>query len=249
MAENHTLDVLAFGAHPDDVELCCGGTILSMVANGYKVGLVDLTEGELSSRGTVASRRIETKNASEILGISVRENLGIADGNINNSELNRQKIIDVIRKYRPEIVLVNPKVDRHPDHGHAAKLVVESAYYAGLRMIESDEGYEAWRPKHVLHYMQSVFFEPDIIMDVSDHWSKRVEATLAYKTQFNISENQDGNEPATYISSPAYLEWIEARAKVLGYRVGAQFGEGFLYSAGAIGTDDLVDLLKKQPRR
>ncbi len=248
LIDKNKLDILAFGAHPDDVELCCGGTVLSLVAKGYKVGVVDISEGELSSRGSVDLRREETAVASRFLGIEVRENLGIPDGGIELTKANREKVMEVIRKYRPEIILANPLIDRHPDHAHAASLVVESCFYSGLKMLPSRAGYDVWRPKHILHYMQSVYFEPDIIVDVGEYWDQRQKAMLAYSSQFNVVA-EENDQAQTYISSQGYLEWIEARAKVLGYRIGAIYGEGFTYSAGAIGTDDLVDLLKKQPRR
>lgn len=222
------LDVLAFGVHPDDVELGCSGTILGCISEGKKVGIVDLTRGELGTRGTAETRKTEAAVAAKILGVEVRENLGMADGFFQNDENNQRKTIQIIRKYRPEIILCNAPEDRHPDHGRSSKLVSDSAFLSGLRKIatESEGGkQEEWRPKYVFHYLQDRFLQPDFVVDISKYMNKKVESVLAYTTQFF---NPDLNEPQTYISSPEFLETVKARAMMLGKRVGVKFAEGYI---------------------
>ena len=199
------LDVLAFGVHPDDVELGCSGTILACVADGKKVGIVDLTRGELGTRGSAEIRREEASAASKVLLATVRENLEMADGFFQNDEKHQRRVIEVIRKYRPEIILCNAIEDRHPDHGRSAQLVEDAAFLSGLRKIETSiggEAQEAWRPKYVFHYLQDRFLQPDFIFDVSDFFDKKLESILCYKTQFF---NPNHNEPETYISSQAFF--------------------------------------------
>jgi N-acetylglucosamine malate deacetylase 1 len=222
------LDVLAFGVHPDDVELGCSGTILASIAQGKKVGIVDLTQGELGTRGTAATRKEEAANAAKVLGVSARENLQMADGFFLNDEANQRKVIHVIRKYQPEIVLCNAPEDRHPDHGRSAQLVADAAFLSGLRKIETHEqgqAQEAWRPKYVFHYLQDRFLQPDFVFDISDYQDKKIEAVLCYTTQFY---NPGLNEPQTYISSPEFLEAVKARAMMLGKRIGVKFAEGYI---------------------
>lgn len=222
------LDILAFGVHPDDVELGCSGTILASVAEGKKVGIVDLTRGELGTRGSAEIRKVEAADAAKVLQASVRENLEMADGFFQNDEKHQRKVIEVIRKYRPEIVLCNAIEDRHPDHGRSAQLVEDAAFLSGLRKIETfAEGdlQEAWRPKYIFHYLQDRFLQPDFVFDISDHFDKKLESVLCYKTQFF---NPDLNEPQTYISSPAFFESIKARSMMLGKRIGVQYAEGYI---------------------
>jgi len=222
------LDVLAFGVHPDDVELGCSGTLLAFVANGQKVGIVDLTRGELGTRGSAEIRMKEAAAASKVLLATVRENLQMADGFFQNDEKHQKKVIEVIRKYRPEIILCNSIEDRHPDHGRSAALVEDAAFLSGLRKIETrfeGELQEAWRPKYVFHYIQDRFLQPDFIFDVSAYFDKKLESILCYKTQFF---NPELGEPETYISSPAFFEGIRARAMMLGKRIGVQFAEGYI---------------------
>jgi bacillithiol biosynthesis deacetylase BshB1 len=222
------LDVLAFGVHPDDVELGCSGTILACIAEGKKVGIVDLTRGELGTRGTAETRKTEAANAAKILGVEVRKNLAMADGFFQNDEINQRKTIQVIRKYQPEILLCNAPEDRHPDHGRSAKLVSDAAFLSGLRKIVTEvEGnnQDAWRPKYVFHYLQDRFLQPDLVVDISEFLDKKIESVLAYTTQFF---NPDLNEPQTYISSPEFLETVKARAMMLGKRIGVKFAEGYL---------------------
>jgi bacillithiol biosynthesis deacetylase BshB1 len=222
------LDILAFGVHPDDVELGCSGTLLSAIAEGKKVGIIDLTQGELGTRGTAETRKTEAANAAKVLGIDVRENLKMADGFFQNDEAHQRKIISILRKYKPEIVLANAPEDRHPDHGRSAKLVSDAAFLSGLRKIETTvdgENQEAWRPKYVFHYIQDRFLQPSFVVDISAYHDKKIESVLCYQTQFF---NPDLKEPQTYISSPEFLDTVKARAMMLGKRIGVKFAEGFI---------------------
>ena len=222
------LDILAFGVHPDDVELGCSGTLLAAIAEGKKVGIVDLTRGELGTRGTAETRKKEAADAAEVLGVSVRENLAMADGFFQNDEANQRKIIEVIRKYQPEIILSNAPEDRHPDHGRSSKLVSDAAFLSGLRKIETFfDGtlQEAWRPKYVFHYLQDRFLQPDFVFDISDFHEQKIKSILCYSTQFN---SPGTDEPQTYISNPEFLEGVKARAMMLGKRIGVKFAEGYV---------------------
>lgn len=220
-------DILAIGAHPDDVELGCGGTVIKLITEGKKVGIVDLTEGELGTRGTAETRAEESKQAGEIMGISFRENLKLKDGFLNNSEFYQLKIVEVIRKYQPEIVLANAIDDRHPDHAKAAKLVSDACFLSGLRKVETfDAGHlqDAWRPKQIFHYIQWKNVVPDFVMDISGFMDQKIEACLAYKTQFY---NPDSDEPMTPIATKDFLESLTYRAQDLGRLSGVEFAEGF----------------------
>lgn len=251
MADNH-LDVLALAAHPDDVELSAGGTVCLLAKQGYKVGIVDFTRGELGSRGTPEGRMEEARAASEIIGLVARENLGLPDGDIANTKANQHKLIRLIRRYRPHIALINAPECRHPDHCAAAKLATDAFFYSGLRMIETQDADAAqgpWRPHHVLHYMQSVPFEPTLVVDVSSVWEQRIAALQAFRSQFfNPDYEPDEDEPDTYVSNPDFFKWIEARARTYGYTVGATYGEPLLYRHGPIGVSDLVDILKQEKK-
>ncbi|HEU0063703.1 MAG TPA: bacillithiol biosynthesis deacetylase BshB1 [Flavisolibacter sp.] len=233
------LDVLAIGSHPDDVELGCSGTILKEVQRGKKVGIIDLTQGELGTRGTIETRYQEAAESAKILGITVRENLKMRDGFFQNDEEHQRKLITVLRKYQPEIVIGNILEDRHPDHGRAGWLIYDSCFLSGLRQVKThnEDGMEQvkWRPKMLLHYIQDRFYEPDIIIDVSDVWEKRLASIKAFKTQFY---NPDLKEPQSYISSPDFLEAIISRARLLGKRIGVKYGEGFI-SKKSIGLNNL----------
>lgn len=223
------LDILAFGVHPDDVELGCSGTLMAALAEGKKAGIIDLTRGELGTRGTAETRRQEAADAAGIMGISLRENLGMADGFFQNDEAHQRKIITVIRKYRPEIILANAPEDRHPDHGRSAKLVADAAFLSGLRKIETldtdGRAQEAWRPNYVFHYIQDRFIQPSFVIDISAFMDKKITSILAYKTQFN---SPGTDEPQTYISSPQFLETVKARAMMLGKRIGVAYAEGYI---------------------
>ncbi len=223
------LGLLAFGVHPDDVELSCSGTLLTEKNNGKKFGIIDLTRGELGTRGTAETREEEAANSAKILGTNVRENLDMADGFFRNDEENQRKIITVLRKYQPEIILCNAPDDRHPDHGRAARLVSEAAFLSGLRKIETLDrkiSQAAWRPKYVFNYIQDQYFEPDFVIDISDVIEKKLEAIKAFKTQF-FTGNRD-KEPQTYISTPDFLENVLNRSKMFGKMIGVKHAEGFL---------------------
>ncbi len=242
------MDVLAIGAHPDDVELCAGGTVCSLTARGSSVAVVDLTQGEMGTRGTPEKRADEARRAGEIMGLSHRVNLGIPDGDIQNTKTNQLKLIAAVRRFRPHIALIASPVCRHPDHAAASALGISSFFYAGLEKTETEfEGVRQapWRPQHVLHYMQSIPFIPSIVVDVSEFWDQRMKALLAYDSQFHSPEYKLGkDETETYISNPDFLAWVEARARTYGYPAGARFGEPFLYHNGPIGTDDLTNMLR-----
>ncbi len=221
------LDILAFGAHPDDVELGCSGTIAKEVSLGKKVGIIDLTRGELGTRGSVEIRNSESAKASEILGVSVRENLDMRDGFFINDEAHQLKIIQMLRKYRPEIVLCNAITDRHIDHGKGSKLVSDACFLSGLVKIETElngEKQQAWRPKVVYHYIQWQNIEPDFVVDISGFLDKKMESVLAYGSQFY---DPNSKEPVTPITSKTFLDSVKYRAEDLGRLVGVAYAEGF----------------------
>ena len=221
------VDILAIGAHPDDVELGCGGTLAKLILEGKKAAIVDLTQGELGTRGTNITRAQEAASASEILGISARENLKMKDGFILNSEEYQIQIVKMIRKYQPEIVLANAVDDRHPDHAKAAKLVSDACFLSGLVKIETEldgEHQKQWRPKQVFHYIQWKNITPDFVIDISNFMEKKIEACLAYKTQFY---DPDSKEPMTPIATKDFLESLTYRAQDLGRLSGVEFAEGF----------------------
>jgi bacillithiol biosynthesis deacetylase BshB1 len=222
------LDILAFGVHPDDVELGCSGTLLAAIAEGKKVGIIDLTQGELGTRGTAETRKTEATNAAKVLGVEVRENLKMADGFFLNDQAHQRLVISAIRKYQPEIVLANAPEDRHPDHGRSSKLVSDAAFLSGLRKIETTfggAGQKEWKPKYVFHYIQDRFLQPSFVVDISAYHDKKIESVLCYQTQFF---NPELKEPQTYISSPEFIESVKARAMMLGKRIGVKFAEGFI---------------------
>lgn len=221
------VDILAIGAHPDDVELGCGGTLAKLISEGKTVAVVDLTQGELGTRGTNLTRAEEAANASKILGFSDRVNLKMKDGFLQNSEEYQMQIVRMIRKYQPEIVFANSIDDRHPDHAKAAKLVSDACFLSGLVKIETtldNENQKAWRPKQIFNYIQWKNVTPHFVIDVSDFMSKKIEACLAYKTQFY---DPTSKEPMTPISSKDFLESLTYRAQDLGRLSGVDFAEGF----------------------
>lgn len=221
------VDFLAIGAHPDDVELGCGGTIAKLISEGKTVAIVDLTQGELGTRGTNITRAEEAANATKILGISARENLKLKDGFLNNSEEYQLEVVKMIRKYQPEIVLANAIDDRHPDHAKAAKLVSDACFLAGLVKIETTldgENQKTWRPKQIFHYIQWKNVTPDFVIDISGFMEKKIEACLAYKTQFY---DPNSKEPMTPIATKDFLESLTYRAQDLGRLSGVDFAEGF----------------------
>lgn len=221
------------GAHPDDIELNCGGTVLKLAESGKNVGIIDLTEGELSTRGNRRSRVLETSAASKLLGISFRENLKIRDGSIEINKINREKIIRVLRKYKPEIVFAPYPNDRHPDHIYAGNLIRESVFYSGLMKIRTDN-LKAFRPRKLFFYRSAIDIPVSFIFDISSVFKKKLEVLKCYRTQFYDSES---NEPETFISSSFFRNEIEARARHYGFKIGAEFGEPY-YSYDAIRIND-----------
>ncbi len=236
------LHVLAFGVHPDDVELSCSGTLLVEKSRGHSTGIVDLTRGELGTRGTAETRDKEAADSAEILGVDIRENLGMKDGFFVNDEAHQRQVISMIRKYQPEIILCNAPEDRHPDHGRSASLVADAAFLSGLRKINTEldgQQQEAWRPKYVLHYIQDRYLKPDVVIDISSFFDKKMEAVKAFKTQFH---NPGIDEPQTYISTPGFLDSIKYRAQMFGKLIGVDYAEGFI-SSKTIGIRSLNDLI------
>ncbi|MGE0771840.1 MAG: bacillithiol biosynthesis deacetylase BshB1 [Cyclobacteriaceae bacterium] len=236
------LDLLVLASHPDDAELGCGATIAKQVAMGRQVGIVDFTRGELGTRGTPETRDQEAAASAQILGIAARENLRFRDGFFENDEKHRLALVQVIRKFRPDIVIANAVYDRHPDHGRAAGLSYEALFLSGLPKIETtDKGVaqRPWRPRLLFHYIQSQMIQPDFIVDVSSHWDKKMQAVRAYKSQFF---DPNSNEPETYISSPLFMNMLEARGAELGHAIGARYGEGFT-ARRTLGVDDPFTLL------
>lgn len=236
------LDILAFGAHPDDVELSCGGTIAKEVSLGKKVGIVDLTRGELGTRGSAEIRDRESKQAASILGVSTRENLGFRDGFFRNDEAHQLEIIKILRKYKPRVVLCNAQTDRHIDHGRAASLVHDACFLSGLRKIETvinDKPQKIWRPSQVYHYMQWNNDPCDFVVDVSEFMDKKMESILAYSSQFY---DKKSNEPETPISSQQFLDSIQNRAADLGRIIGVRYAEGFT-TQRQLGVAQISDLI------
>lgn len=236
------LDILAFGAHPDDVELGCGGTLAKEIASGKKVGIVDLTRGELGTRGSADLRDQEAAAAAKILGVVIRENLRMRDGFFVNDEAHQLEVIKMIRKYRPEIVLCNAVDDRHIDHGKGSKLVSDACFLSGLRRIETEvegQSQEAYRPKAVYHYIQWKNIEPDFVVDISGFNHKRVEAIMAYGSQFYDPKS---SEPETPIATKNFLESLSYRAQDLGRLIGCEYGEGFT-AERYLAVNSLSDLI------
>ncbi|MEZ4774514.1 MAG: bacillithiol biosynthesis deacetylase BshB1 [Bacteroidia bacterium] len=236
------LDILVFAAHPDDVELACSATLVKMISKGKKAGIIDLTRGDLGSRGTPEIRDREAEIAAEIMGIHARENLAFRDGFFLHDETHQMAIIRMIRKYQPEVVIANAPSDRHPDHGRASKLVRDAAFLSGLRRIETQlDGQEqpAWRPKRLFYYIQDHALEPDFVVDVTEYYEKKVETLRAFGSQFY---DPNSKEPITYISTPDFLPFIEARARIYGHMIGTTFGEGFI-SETPIKIDLPTDLI------
>ncbi len=236
------LDILVFAAHPDDAELGCGGAIISHVEAGKKVGVVDMTKGEMGTRGTPEIRLQEANDAGKIMGLSIRENLGLADAFFENNKQNQLALVEKIRLYKPDIVLANAVSDRHPDHGKASLLATKACFLAGLKKLETTvkgEFQQAWRPKAVYHYIQSNYIEPDFIVDVSDSWEKKMEAIGAFKSQFYDPNN---TEPETFISSKQFMQLVESRAIEYGKSINVKYAEGFTVERN-IGVNDFFDLI------
>ncbi len=239
---NPSFDVLAMAAHPDDLELGAAGTLIKHLRKGQKVAIVDLTAGELGTRGTPEIRQAEALESARFMGVQVRENAGLPDGFFENREESLRRLIVYIRRYRPRIVIANALEDRHPDHGRGGRLIADACFLSGLRKIQSeDQGtpQEAWRPKRVFHMIQDRFLEPDFIVDISDSFEEKMQAIQFFRSQFHDPQSQ---EPQTYISSQRFLDFIRNRAAELGKRIGKEYGEGFLCE-NTPGIRDLDQLL------
>lgn len=235
------LDILAIGVHPDDVELSCAGTILKHIALGKKCGILDLTQGELGTRGSAELRKVEAANAAKILGVSVRENLKMADGFFKNDKEHQLEVIKKLRQYQPEIILCNAVSDRHLDHGRASQLVSEACFYSGLMKIETELNgvkQHAWRPKVVYHYIQDRLLKPDLLVDVTAFADKKMEAIQAFSSQFY---NANSQEPVTPISVKNFLEFIRGKMAVLGRDICVDYAEGFTVER-TIGVENLFDI-------
>lgn len=235
------LDILVFAAHPDDAELGCAGTIASHIAKGYKVGIIDFTQGEMGTRGTPEIRLKEANKAKDILGLTVRENLGFKDVFFKNDEEHQLALIRVLRKYQPEILIANAVSDRHPDHATASNLASKACFMSGLLKIETtldNQVQNPWRPKFIYHYIQNNFIKPDLVVDVSDYWEQKISSVKAYKSQFYDPEN---TEPESFISSKEFFDFVEARAREFGHSILCTYGEGFTVER-MIGVTDMFDL-------
>jgi bacillithiol biosynthesis deacetylase BshB1 len=235
------LDILVLAAHPDDAELGCGGTIVKHVSQGHKVGIVDFTMGELGTRGTPEIRQQEAAASAKILGIAVRENLKLPDGFFQSEKKYQLEVVRAIRKFQPEIILANAVYDRHPDHGRGAELAFEASFLSGLAKVETEDNgkpQKPWRPKVIYHFIQSQLIKPDFVVDVTEHWDKKMEAVMAYKTQFFDPSSQ---EPETFISKPGFLKLLHARATEFGQGIGVEYGEGFTVRR-VMGVESLFDL-------
>ncbi len=236
------LDILAFAAHPDDIELACSGTLIKQIKNGSKVGIIDLTEGELGSRGSRELRYKEAANATKVIGNVVRENLNLGDGFFEVDEKSMMKVIEMIRKYQPEIILCNAISDRHPDHARGSELVKRAAFLSGLVKIETcvdGKPQEKWRPKQVFHYIQDEYIEPDFVIDITDEMESKMKSILAYSSQFF---NPESKEPQTPISSQEFMDFLDGRARQFGRTIGAKYGEGFT-SSNPISVKSLNDII------
>lgn len=236
------LDILAIMAHPDDAELSCGGTLVCHSKKGYKTGILDLTRGEMGTRGSAEQRDQEAKDAADFLGLTVRDNLEFKDSFFENDEAHQLKLIEKIRLYQPDIVISNAPYDRHPDHGRGHRLVEEAVFKAGLKKLKTIyEGKEQvfWRPKKLYSVIQSVSLEPDFFVDISDCMEEKMNAIKAYRSQFY---DPDSKETETYISSPSFIKMIESRAQEYGHRIGVQYAEGFK-TRNFMGVKSLYDLI------
>lgn len=272
------LDVMAIAAHPDDVELCCAGTLAVMVESGKRAGVLDLTRGEMGSRGTPQLRLEEAKQAAKILGLSVRENARLPDCGLENIDQQREVVIRFVRKYKPEICLINAPEDRHPDHRNAARLTLDALFYSGLPKLETRDSetgslQEPWRPAHILHFMQHWPFKPTIVVDIASTIEKKEAAIRAFSSQFLADDRSGGNknagqpdnvldergkqekktgrdaEPQTFVSSRRFYEALRGRAREYGQHIGVEFGEPFLYYGGPVPAANLDFLLANLPVR
>ncbi|GAB3013039.1 bacillithiol biosynthesis deacetylase BshB1 [Niabella terrae] len=241
------LDILAIGVHPDDVELGCAATLAKEINNGKKAGILDLTRGELGTRGTIETRHKEAQAAAAILGVSVRENLEMRDGFFKNDEAHQLQLVRAIRTYQPEIILGNVLHDRHPDHGRAGQLINDACFLSGLAKIETldsqGQPQQKWRPKYFLQYLQDWYHEPDLLIDATDYIDVKMKSVEAYTTQFHTSSDEAG--PQTYISTPEFKESILARMRMMGKRIGVKYAEAYV-STKNIGITDLSSLILRE---
>ena len=235
------LDILAIGVHPDDVELSCSGTILKHIDAGKKIGILDLTRGELGTRGSAELRTKEAERSAKILGVAVRDQMNFPDGFFQNDEAHQRLLIEKIRYYQPEIVLCNAISDRHPDHGRSGKLAADACFYSGLIKIETFYGkdkQQAWRPKAVYHYVQDNYIHPDFVIDITQFMDRKMEAIMAFQSQFY---DPDSKEPVTAISGPDFFEQVKAKNSIFGRSIGVRYAEGFTADR-IIGVESLFDL-------
>jgi len=230
------LNILVFAAHPDDAELSCSGTILKHISLGYKVGIIDLTRGELGSRGSAEIRDIEAKKSSNILGLTSRDNLDLGDGFFEIDQASLVALVKKIREYRPDIVFCNAPIDRHPDHGRASKLALRACFLSGLLKIDTNQ--EVWRPNAVYHYIQDRYMKPDFSVDITEFWDKKLESINAFSSQFY---NPNSEEPETPISSKEFLQYVEGRAVQFGREINVKYAEGFTVER-VMGINDIMSL-------
>ncbi len=236
------VDVLVFAIHPDDAELSCSGTILKLVDQGKKVAIVDMTHGELGTRGTPETRLMEAEAAAKVLGLSARENIGLRDGFFQQDEASTLAVIRMLRKYQPTVVFANAPVERHPDHGRASKLVRDACFLSGLRRIETELDGQAqgpWRPSRVFFYIQDYLLTPSFVVDITAYWDRKVDSIRVFGSQFF---DPSSKEPETHISRPDFLDFIESRSRDYGHMVGATYGEGFI-SETPLKIDSPLDLV------
>lgn len=235
------IDILAIGAHPDDVELAAAGTLIRHISAGYTVAIADLTQGELGTRGDAPTRLLEAEDSRQIIGASYRVNLGLSDGFFEQDRESLTRLIEVIRHFRPRIVLANAVSDRHPDHARGAAFASRACFLAGLRKIETSySGHlqQAWRPQAVYHFVQDRYVKPNLVVDITAHYEQKLRAIMAFKSQFFDPNN---SEPETPISSRDFIDFLESRARDLGRLIGCTFAEGFTVERPA-GADDLLQL-------
>ena len=236
------VDILAFAAHPDDIEISASGLLMKHIDMGKTVAIVDLTQGEMGSRGTIQTRYAEAENASKIMGVSQRVNLKMADGFFEISEANKRLIVEQIRHFQPKIVLANSVTDRHPDHGRASQLVSEACFLSGLVKVETSlngENQQKWRPKSVFHYIQDRYIKPDFVVDITPFTERKINALQAYQTQFF---NPNSSEPNTPISGESFLKFLKGRWREFGREIGVEYAEGYTMER-VIGVEDITELL------
>lgn len=235
------VDILAIAVHPDDIELSCSGTIMKEIDNGKKVAIVDLTKGELGTRGSARLRMIESANASKVMGLHARENIGLKDGFFTGDENETKLLIRMIRKFQPEVVLANAVSDRHPDHGRASKFISDACFYSGLRKIETEidgVSQKEWRPKAIYHYIQDYYHQPDFVVDISNYMERKMDSIKAFSSQFY---DPDSKEPISPISGKEFFDFLKGRAMQYGRLINCQYGEGFTVEK-PLKVDDITNM-------